>query len=163
MQLQISNYPNFKVASVGAEIMITLAHSQTYGNHLVAEHKIKKGTVFYKIKNYRLLVYPTYQSIQITANEHIWEKNVIYLNHSCNPNTIFNVEEMQLSAIRDIEKSEEITFFYPSTEWDLHRPFHCLCNSKQCLRVIKGAKYLSDELVSQYFINPHIYLQKRKQ
>ncbi len=142
--------------------MITLAYSQTYGNQLVAEHKIKKGTAFYKIKNYRILVHPTYQSIQISANEHIWEKTIIYLNHSCNPNTIFNVEKMQLCAIRDIEKSEEITFFYPSTEWDLHRPFHCLCNSKQCLKVIKGAKYLSDELVSQYFINLHINLQKGK-
>ena len=146
---------------VGVKIMITLAHSQTYGKHLVAEHRIKKGTVFYKIENYQILDHPTYQSVQISANEHIWESNIIYLNNSCNPNIIINVNQMELCAIRDLEKGEAITFFYPSTEWDLRRPFHCLCNSKECIRVIKGAKYLSDELLNQYFINPHIYLQKR--
>lgn len=140
--------------------MITVAHTQTAGKHLVAEQRIKKGTAFYKIKNYQILAHPTYQSIQISANEHILENYVIYCNNSCNPNTIINVELMELYALRDIEKGEEITFFYPSTEWELHRPFHCLCNSKQCLRVIKGAKYLSDELLNQYFINRHIYLNR---
>lgn len=140
--------------------MITFAHTPTLGKHLVAEQRIKKGSAFYKIKTYQILDHPTYQSIQISANEHLLEENVVYLNHSCNPNTIFNVDEMEFYAVCDIEKGEAITFFYPSTEWDLHRPFSCLCNSKQCLKVIKGAKYLSDKLLSQYFVNPHIYQQK---
>ncbi|MEH2390259.1 MAG: SET domain-containing protein-lysine N-methyltransferase [Nostoc sp.] len=145
------------------KIMITLAHSQTYGKHLVAEQRIKKGTVFHQIKNYRVLPYPTSQSLQINADKHIcWEKYVLFLNNSCDPNTIVNVESLELCAIRDIEEGEQITMFYPSTEWELHRPFDCLCNSKQCLGVIRGAKYLSESLLSQYFINRHIYIQKRE-
>ena len=141
--------------------MIVVAQTPSLGKHLVAEQKIKKGTAFYKIETYQILDRPTYQSVQISANKHLLDNTVIYLNHSCDPNIIINVDEMKLYALRDIEKGEALYFFYPSTDWDLDCPFNCFCNSKQCLKVIKGAKYLSDTLLNQYFINPHIYQQKR--
>jgi hypothetical protein len=64
---------------------------------------------------------------------------------------------MELRAIRDIEPGEELTFFYPSTEWDMITPFQCLCGSSQCLKRIGGARYLSLNVLSRYFINQHIY------
>jgi hypothetical protein len=37
---------------------------------------------------------------------------------------------------------EELTFFYPSTEWDMDQGFSCFCGSKACLGYISGAKHM---------------------
>jgi hypothetical protein len=65
--------------------------------------------------------------------------------------------QMELRAIRDIEPGEELTFFYPSTEWDMSTPFQCLCGSSQCLKRITGARYLPLNVLGRYFINQHIW------
>ena len=61
-------------------------------------------------------------------------------------------------ALRDIEAGEAITFFYPSTEWDMAQPFECGCGSTQCIKVVKGAKYLPH--TTNWFFNKHILALK---
>ena len=102
---------------------------------------------------------PNYLTIQISDSEHI-ELSPSYLectNHSCDPNCFFDTTRFQLIALRKIEVGDELTFFYPSTEWDMDRDFQCHCGSPRCLGVIQGARYLSIEVVSRYrftdFIN----------
>ena len=43
-------------------------------------------------------------------------------------------------AGRDIAAGEELTYFYPSTEWEMDRPFRCLCGAPDCVGVVSGAK-----------------------
>ncbi len=38
----------------------------------------------------------------------------------------------------------------------MDRPFICLCGAPQCVRLVAGAKYLSIDTLSRYFINQHI-------
>jgi hypothetical protein len=38
----------------------------------------------------------------------------------------------------------------------MDRPFICLCGAPQCVRLVAGAKYLSIDTLSRYFVNPHI-------
>ena len=53
-----------------------------------------------------------------------------YRNHSCSPNTHVNIDKFHVEAVVDIPIGTELTFFYPSTEWDMSQPFKCWCGSK---------------------------------
>ena len=128
------------------------------GNYLVSPNFIKAGKAFHQISGYEIIASPTRTSIQINKHEHIEElSRLAYLNHSCDPNVLMDFSQMELRAIRDIEPGEELTFFYPSTEWDMSTPFQCLCGSSQCLKKIAGARYLSLNVLGRYFINQHIW------
>ncbi len=136
--------------------MIYVQQDQALGKRLISLNTIKKDTLFYQIKNYMILNQPTYQSIQISSDQHLWEDAVIYLNHSCDPNIMIDLKMMGLRALKDINAHEELTFFYPSTEWEMQRPFTCVCGAEQCLGIIKGARFLSDDILDKNVVTPHI-------
>ena len=127
-----------------------------YGARLITDQPFQRGQVIYAITGQRVTDKATYQTIQIGPHSHIEELGVLaYLNHSCQPNTIVDTSELVVIAARDIAAGEELTFFYPSTEWEMDRPFICLCSAPQCVRLVAGAKYLSIDTLSRYFINQH--------
>ena len=101
---------------------------------------------------------PWRHSIQIAFDEHAepLPNFLRYLNHSCDPNLFIDVRAGQVITLRSIAVGEELTFFYPSTEWDMDRPFDCLCAEPSCIGNVAGAKYLPLETLNDYFINPHI-------
>jgi len=69
-----------------------------------------------------------------------------FINHGCNPNIKIDFENMNFAALKDIKKGEEITFNYLTTEYDMIRDkldFDCKCNSRNCLKRIKGFKFLT--------------------
>jgi hypothetical protein len=128
-----------------------------YGARLITDQPIRQGDVISQISGYRLVSTATYQTVQIGPQVHIEELGVLaYLNHSCQPNTRIDATALQVVALCDIAAGEELNFFYPSTEWEMDRPFICLCGSPQCVRLVAGAKYLSIDTLSRYFINQHI-------
>ncbi|HEY4687800.1 MAG TPA: SET domain-containing protein-lysine N-methyltransferase [Anaerolineae bacterium] len=128
-----------------------------YDARLIATERLSGGQMIYRIADYRITHRPTYQTIQIGPETHIEELGVLaYLNHSCKPNAIVDTTALTVVAVRDIAPGHEITFFYPSTEWDMDRPFVCLCGAPECIRLVAGAKYLSLDTLSRHFINPHI-------
>lgn len=55
-----------------------------------------------------------------------------------------------------LKAGEELTFFYPSTEFDMSQPFDCRCKVEECRGTITGAKDMSPEVLRQYWLNPHI-------
>jgi hypothetical protein len=103
-------------------------------------------------------------SVQTGASEHILliPELLQYINHSCNPNVIFDTTHMVLRALRDIEADEEICYFYPATEWSMAEPFPCQCGDEICLGQIQGAKYLPAEVLDRYEFNTHIQAQLAK-
>lgn len=128
-----------------------------YGARLITDQSYTQGELIYRISGYRLTQSPTYQTIQISTTEHIEELGVLaYLNHSCQPNTHVDTSSLVVTAARDIAVGEELNFFYLSTEWEMDRPFVCLCGAPQCVRLVAGAKYLSVDALSRHFINAHI-------
>jgi len=88
--------------------------------------------------------------------------DLVYINHSCEPNVAFDLSSNDRSkwhvrALREIHIGDTLTFFYPSTEWEMEQPFECQCKAATCLGVIKGANYLSiNDLTERGFINPWI-------
>lgn len=129
------------------------------GARLVATKAIKHGSIVHQIKDYRVLRKPTYQTVQTGLDTHIEESYLSYMNHSCSPNVAINTTTFMCVALRNIKRSEELHFFYPSTEWEMDRPFTCHCGSPQCLQIISGAKHLALDTLNRQFINQHVRLQ----
>ena len=61
--------------------------------------------------------------------------------------------------MKPIAIGEEITFFYPSTEWSMDRSFDCLCQSDNCLESIQGAAHLPLEIITNYKLSDYIQQQ----
>lgn len=113
---------------------------------------------------------------------------LLYINHSCAPNVEFHMVtpnangdyprgylipdnqpsptpgeygvagELRVAGNRDLKAGDDLTFFYPSTEWDMGKPFKCLCDAPEdvCLGEIQGAKYVDRCVLQKYSVNPHI-------
>ncbi len=128
-----------------------------YGAGIIAENTIPKGQLIFKIRDFSIIDHATYQTIQIGPHEHLLDNGIIvYLNHSCNPNAFVNTADLTVCALKDIASGEELTFFYPSTEWEMASPFNCMCRSPNCLKYVAGAKCMPAEILLQYQINSHI-------
>lgn len=91
---------------------------------------IKKGNLVHKLKKLVYLKEPTRTSIQVGSEQHIEDTLGRYINHNCNPNTKITRDNrnIKLVAIKNILKTQEITFDYNSTEWKLTYPFRCNCH-----------------------------------
>ncbi|KAF8269862.1 hypothetical protein EI94DRAFT_1724466 [Lactarius quietus] len=88
--------------------------------------------------------------------------DLLYVNHSCDPNTAFELSSPDQSkwhiyALKQIAIGETLTFFYPSTEWLMDQPFDCTCGAPLCLRRIEGAAILPrEDLLARGGISPWI-------
>lgn len=103
---------------------------------------------------------PTRHSIQLGVSDHalIEPESLRLMNHSCDPNVALDARSLALRAIRPIEPGEELTYFYPSTEWEMAEPFTCSCGTPRCVRRIAGAAHLPAETLTRYDLADHIRL-----
>ncbi len=106
----------------------------------------------------KILNQPNYLTVQINQERHIMldPEWLQYMNHSCDPNVFFDTTKQVVTVLKPIDVGEEITFFYPSTEWSMHRAFDCLCQSDNCLESIQGAAHLPLELITNYQLSDYI-------
>jgi SET domain len=125
-----------------------------HGTSLVANVPFRRGDLILPLIG-RLSV-RSYRTIQIDGSTHLDGDLMAFMNHSCRPTSIVQVQAMGVRAAVDLKQGDEITFFYPSTEWDMVRPFECLCGADDCVGFVAGAQYLSTDILRRYFINPHI-------
>src|SRR5688572_16512633 len=127
------------------------------GERLITTEPLAAGQLVQEIAQYTVESRPTFQSIQVGPDVHLDNIGLwAYLNHSCRPSVIVDAAARAVFAARPIAAGEELTFFYPSTEWDMERPFACLCGAPECIREVAGAKYLPDAVLACYFINAFI-------
>ncbi|KAN0121216.1 hypothetical protein V8E52_003804 [Russula decolorans] len=97
------------------------------------------------------------------SDDHVLlNSDLSYVNHSCDPNVAFDLSgpdqaKWHMYALKRITAGEPVTFFYPSTEWAMDRPFICICGASSCLRRIEGAVVLSEEeLLARGAVSPWI-------
>jgi hypothetical protein len=114
------------------------------------------GEIICPIPTESLYNKPNQFTVQIGRDRHVEVKELAVMNHSCNPNTILDTSRMLVFAARDIAIGEELTFFYPSTEWEMSAPFICLCGAPNCIHVVAGARFLPLSTLEQHFLNRHI-------
>ncbi|KAK8107179.1 Histone-lysine N-methyltransferase ash1 [Apiospora kogelbergensis] len=111
---------------------------------------------------------PTYATVQYGKDEHLdLNSDLLYINHSCEPSLvspypiqagpIFDTANLQIIAgPNGIQAGEELTFFYPSTEWEMAQPFDCLCGKPTCRGRIGGARDMTKKQLEGLWINGHI-------
>ncbi|TLD32596.1 hypothetical protein E2P81_ATG05572 [Venturia nashicola] len=131
---------------------------KAFGSRAVSLIDLPAGSLFLKIT----LATPStkaYSSVQTGPDSHIeLNSDIVFINHSCNPSVVFDMEKMEVrvSRERDLKKGEALTFFYPSSEWDMAQPFSCTCGESECKGVIDGAGKMDEGVVRGYWLNKHI-------
>ena len=130
-----------------------------FSSKLVSLVDGKPGATLTKIEGSIPAVQRAYTSVQVAEEQDIeLNSDLVYSNHSCEPNIIFDMEKFEVRVVenRALKKNDDLTFFYPSTEWDMQQPFECHCESDRCLGTVRGAKYLDENKLREYWLNPHI-------
>jgi hypothetical protein len=123
---------------------------------LVSKRAYKKGEVICAIPSEDIREKPNRYTVQIAHDKHTHVGKLAALNHSCDPNVFLDTQHMEMVAARDIEKGDELFFFYPSTEWEMDAPFICLCGSANCINVVAGARFLPLSTLERHYLNAHI-------
>lgn len=100
-------------------------------------------------------------SVQTGRDTHIeLNSDLVFCNHSCAPSLNFDMHRMEVRVVdgRPLKRGDALTFFYPSTEWEMDQPFTCTCGAGEgvCNGVISGAKNMEKERLERYWLNPHI-------
>jgi hypothetical protein len=127
------------------------------GTRLVTFQPIRSGTRFFRLRGHRAIGHPTYQTVQIGPRRHALSLGKLqFINHSCAPNVVIDTARLACYAAHDIATGEELSYFYPSTEWEMARPFLCMCGVPNCIRIVTRARHLSTDVLSRYFINEHV-------
>ncbi len=123
---------------------------------LTTKRTYKKGEIICPIPTESLYNKPNRFTVQVGRERHVEVKELSSMNHSCNPNTFLDTTRMLVFAARDVAAGEELTFFYPSTEWEMSSPFICLCGATNCIHVVAGARFLPLSTLENHFLNRHI-------
>jgi len=123
---------------------------------LITRQAYSRGEVICEIPTEKLFDKANRYTVQISQDQHTEVGKLSALNHSCDPNVILDTENLLMVARRDIEKGEELSFFYPSTEWEMDAPFICLCGASNCIHVVAGARFLPLSTLENHYLNRHI-------
>jgi hypothetical protein len=132
----------------------------TFASRSVSLVDLPAGAIFARISNPTPTVC-AYTSVQASRDLHIdLNCDLVYTNHSCRPTLIFDMARWEVRVCPDLKEGlragDELTFFYPSTEWHMAQPFDCQCQEAECRGTISGAKGTSPRILKQYWLNSHI-------
>jgi hypothetical protein len=125
---------------------------------LVTRQAYAKGQIICEIPNKNVVDKASRYTIQIDRNRHTEPGKLSALNHSCDPNVILDTQRLLMVARYDIQPGEELSYFYPSTEWEMDAPFICLCGASNCIHVVAGARFLPLSTLESHYLNKHIRL-----
>ncbi|KAL4981556.1 hypothetical protein BDW68DRAFT_183372 [Aspergillus falconensis] len=130
-----------------------------FGSSAISEISLPAGALFTKIT----AATPSskaYTSVQVSRDAHIeLNSDLVYCNHSCDPTLNFDMGKMEVRVVDDrpLKKGDPLTFFYPSSEWEMDQPFQCTCGAgEKCKGFIKGAKGMGRKALKGYWLNEHI-------
>jgi hypothetical protein len=150
----ISSHPNCEVKQ----------HLTNDQNALFATTAFLKEDIIINFGSSKIVTTPNYLTVQIGENKHIHlnPEYLQYINHSCEPNILFNTSTMQLECLTDILIGDELTFFYPATEWNMSQKFVCHCGKPSCVGLIQGAAELPTEVLKKYKLTDFISSMAKK-
>lgn len=129
---------------------LRIAYVWGKGLGLFADKNFRKGNVVIAFKADVVdRAHASAEAVQVDENKFYdtkWLVPEAFINHSYSPNMRLDVAKKRYVAIRNIEKNEEITFNYNTTEWDMKKygdDFECHCGCRNCVGRVKGLKYLT--------------------
>lgn len=155
--------PNFEVVSHHAFADVLL-NNVTNQKSLNATVVMQPGKVICTFNAGITQTYATYLTVQTGVDTHITlqPEFLQYINHSCDPTVFFDTTTMELICLKPLQPGDELTFFYPSTEWEMSQPFVCNCKSDNCLQLINGAAHLDKTTLQNYRLTDFIKQQAQQ-
>jgi hypothetical protein len=98
--------------------------------------------------------------VQVSGTQHIeLNSDLLYANHSCAPSLEFDMQRWEIRVSRDraLRVGDPLTFFYPSTEWEMAQAFQCGCGAgARCRGWIRGARDMGRAGLQGYWVNQHV-------
>ncbi|KAL4796087.1 major facilitator superfamily domain-containing protein [Aspergillus venezuelensis] len=133
-------------------------NSEAYSNSARSLVKLPPGALFAKISSATPTQERTYSSVATRKDTQIeLNDDLVFCNHSCTPSLIFDMKAMEVRVgEKGIKKGDELTFFYPSSEWTMAQPFVCAYGAEEYLGVIEGSKSIFKDVLARYWLNGHI-------
>lgn len=132
----------------------------SYSSKAVSLVSLPPGALLTKITTATPASHRAYTSVQVSADADIeLNSDLVYCNHSCNPSVVFDMAKFEVRVVDDrpLKAGDDLTFFYPSSEWRMQQPFGCGCGAgEKCLGTVKGAEFLGEDVLRKYWLNPHI-------
>jgi hypothetical protein len=131
---------------------------KAFGSRAVSLIDLPAGALFARIMTATPAA-KAYSSVQISENAHIeLNSELVYCNHSCSPSLVFDMSkfEIRVAPGKDLKKGDVLTFWYPSSEWEMAQPFDCSCGTDKCKGRISGAKDIDETVLREYWLNEHI-------
>lgn len=97
---------------------------------------------------------PTWETVQVGVNHHLKiDEPFERVNHSCDPNCGLRLNEwggFDLVAMRGIFSDDEIVWDYCISEWVVvAMTDSCRCGAAICRGVIRGAQFLSPDVIAR--------------
>jgi len=123
---------------------------------LATKRAYRAGDILCPIPTASLYDEPNQFTVQIGVDQHVEVKELASMNHACDPSVILDTTRLLVFAARSLQPDDELTFFYPSTEWEMSSPFICLCGAANCIHVVAGARFLPLSTLEGHFLNYHI-------
>jgi hypothetical protein len=133
--------------------------SKPFGSGAFALVDLPAGAVFTRITGATTVPAQRYTTVQISRAEHIeLNSDLVFCNHSCSPSVVFDMHKSEIRVVDDrpLKKGDALTFFYPSTEWEMDQPFDCTCGAARCKGRIDGAREMARETLEEYWLNEHV-------
>lgn len=139
----------------------------TNPDSLVSKVELPAGALFTPITAATEAPQKRWSTVQVSKVRHV-ELNsaLMYMNHSCAPSLEIDTDmmEVRVSKERDLKIGDELSFFYPSTEYEMDKPFECLCGARDaCLKNVAGAAHIDSKKLKNWFVNEHIIKLKQDQ
>lgn len=132
--------------------------SKPFASGAISQVALPAGSLFTPITG-TTSAHKAYTSVQTGRDSHIeLNSDLVYCNHSCAPTLDFDMHKMEVRVVagRDLQVGDPLTFFYPSSEWEMDQAFQCMCGAESCRGYIQGAKGMSREQLKGYWLNPHV-------
>lgn len=130
-----------------------------FSSRAVSETSLPAGSLFATMAAATPEPTRSYTTVQSGKSSDIeLNSDLVFCNHSCDPSLEFDMARQEVRVVpgRDLKKGDDLTFFYPSTEWDMAQPFACNCGSQACVGTVRGARYLESSILQRYWLNEHI-------
>ncbi|KAJ7743102.1 hypothetical protein B0H16DRAFT_1860129, partial [Mycena metata] len=137
--------------------------SGEFSSFLKTRRSFVQGETLTVLRNLTIRSPKAYSTVQCGrgADDNVeLNSDFIYVNHSCEPNIAFDLSSTDPTEsealVRPLHSCDwlcsyiaAVTFFYPSTEWEMEQAFECQCGTKKCLGRIQGANFLTVDQVKE--------------
>ena len=147
--------------------IVAYSPNATHPDSLVSQVFLPAGSLFTPITTATEVRQKKWSTVQVSQDKYV-ELNsaLLYMNHSCRPSLEVDADlmEVRVTKDRDLQVGDELTFFYPSTEWQMDKPFLCLCGAGSgCLGTVTGAADIEAQKLRKWLVNEHIVKLKSAQ